>query len=122
MAETTRLSVSEEAAFQRWARENRITDVDLPESRYDYRGYWKATQGASHAPGSEAHFPDTYKQHGHPTFSVESQYSAGPTDGGRWNGDRYVPPGSDLLATSRSTPEPSALMQALRFLMRGMRQ
>lgn len=37
------------------------------------------------------HWPDTFKQHGHPTFSVESQYSKGPNDGGRWNGDVYVP-------------------------------
>lgn len=83
-AETTVLSPREEQAFQQWARANRITDVDLPDSRYDYRGFWKQTNGAPHPPGAQLHFPDTFKQHGHPSFSQESQYSAGPSDGGMW--------------------------------------
>ena len=66
-----------------WALENAITDVDDPQSRYDYRGYFKQFGGAPIRFGVD-HFTDTYKQHGHPTFSVESQYSRGLHDGGRW--------------------------------------
>jgi len=88
--ENTILSPQEEAQFQQWAQNNGITDVDHPDSHYDYRGFWRATQGASHPPGSEMHFPDTLKQHGHPTFSQESQYSRGPQDGGMWSGDTYI--------------------------------
>lgn len=87
--ETTPLDSLSELRFQAWAHRNKITDVDHPDSHYDYRGYFQATGGAPHAEGT--HFPDTFKQHGHPTFSVESQYSHGPMDGGRWNGDTFVP-------------------------------
>jgi hypothetical protein len=82
--DTTRLTEDEERAFQRWIVANRITDLDHPDSHYDYRGFWKATGGAPHPPGAERHFPDTFKQHGHPTFSQESQYSSGPSEGGMW--------------------------------------
>lgn len=89
-AETTTLSAGDEARFQSWAKRNQITDVDHPDSHYDYRGYWKANGDTPIRFGVD-HFPDTYKQHGHPTFSVESQYSRGPNDGGSWNGDTFVP-------------------------------
>lgn len=90
--ESTPLTMAEEAAFQQWAQDNGLTDVDHPDSHYDYRGFWKSTNGAPHPPGSEQHFPDTFKQHGHPSFSVESQYSRGPQDGGRWLDDTLIPP------------------------------
>jgi len=109
MAEVTRLAPAEESAFQTWAKANRITDVDHPDSRYDYRGYWKE-HGNTPIKFGEDHFTDTYKQHGHPTFSQESQYSAGPADGGRWVGEQYVPNGADLLTTSRGS---SRLPQAM---------
>lgn len=112
MNETTPLSPADESAFQQWARMNQIHDVDLPQSRYDYRGFWKSTQGAPHPPGSEEHFPDTFKQHGHPTFSVESQYSGGAFDGGRWlPKDKFIPPGADLLSTSRGSRVPQGLLR-----------
>ena len=92
--EITPLSPTEETAFQAWARAAGIRDVDHAESRYDYRGYWKdvASKGGDQRKtyNDGPHFPDTYKQHGHPTFSVESQYSRGPVDGGRWDGETYV--------------------------------
>lgn len=91
-SETTRLTPADEQSFQQWTRANKITGVDDPDSHYDMRGFWQATGGAPHPPGSEQHFPDTFKQHGHPTFSVESKYSSGPNDGGHWNGDTFVPP------------------------------
>lgn len=94
-SETTRLSAQDESKFQSWVKANSITDVDHPQSRYDYRGYWKdvASKGIDQRKAYEdgLHFPDTYKQHGHPTFSVESKYSTGPTDGGRWEGETFVP-------------------------------
>jgi hypothetical protein len=118
MPEHTRLTPAEEWAFQQWAQTNGIRDVDHPDSYYDYRGFWKQTQGAAHPPGESLHFPDTFKQHGHPSFSVESQYSAGPHDGGRWLGDSFVPNGADLLMSSRGQQrQPNAMAEALRLLM-----
>lgn len=87
--EETPLSADEEEAFQYWARRNNVSDANDPRANYDYRGFWKETAGQPVRYGVD-HFPDTYKQHGHPTFSVESQYSRGPDDGGRWDGDRYI--------------------------------
>lgn len=94
-SETTHLSEGDEQRFREWARGAGVQDVDNPQSFYDYRGYWRdiASRGLDpremHDDG--LHFPDTYKQHGHPTFSVESRYSAGPDDGGRWDGEAYIP-------------------------------
>ena len=122
MTERTPLTPSEEVAFQAWARANQIADVDHPESRYDYRGYWKqvASKGGDQRKQYDdgPHFPDTFKQHGHPTFSVESQYSAGAHDGGRWNGEDFVPPGADFLMNSRgaSRLDPRLLAEAIRIL------
>lgn len=65
-----------------------MRDLDHPDSHYDYRGAFLAGLGRG---ASTGHFPDTFKQHGHPTFSVESKYSAGPGDGGSWRGDTFVP-------------------------------
>lgn len=80
-SETTSLSPLEELMFQRWLQQNKITDSDNPQSHYDYRGFFKS--GQDYSEGS--HFPDTFKQHGHPTFSDESQYAT-PFDpqGGIW--------------------------------------
>lgn len=89
--EITPLTPAEEDAFRRWLNASRITDASEPDAFYDYRGLFKELKGAPVPVTTDRHFPDTYKQHGHPTFSVESQYSRGPTDGGRWEGDRYVP-------------------------------
>lgn len=115
--ERTALTPADELTFQLWARRNGIRDVDHPQSFYDYRGYWKSVaskggdQRQTYADGP--HFPDTYKQHGHPTFSVESQYSAGPWDGGRWRGESYVPAGADLLMNSRNkTRLPQDMLRA----------
>lgn len=87
--EVTPLSGEEEDAFQDWAKKNGIRDVNDPRAHYDYRGYWEETGGAPVRYGVD-HFPDTYKQHGHPTFSEESRYSRGPGDGGRWEGETFI--------------------------------
>jgi hypothetical protein len=109
-AETTSLNEAEEKSFQEWAKQNGITDIDSPQTFYDYRGYWKDVAAKGQDQRKEypdgLHFPDTYKQHGHPTFSVESKYSTHPSDGGRWAGEKYVPPGAmsriDALALTES--------------------
>ncbi len=89
MEEATKLSPSQELAFQAWVKANKITDVDHPDSHYDYRGYFKEFGGKPVKFGTD-HFPDTYKQHGHPTFSQESKYSFGPRDGGMWLGEQFL--------------------------------
>lgn len=102
--ETTPLSPQEEQQFQSWATANKITDVDKPGSFYDYRGFWKDTGGPKVEFGKD-HFPDTYKQHGHPTFSLESKYSKGPGDGGAWTGDQFVPaPGAPGAQSADARP------------------
>jgi hypothetical protein len=85
--ETTQLDPLEEVLFKRWAQQQGLTDVDHPDSHYDYRGFFLSQ--APHIPGM--HFPDTFKQHGHPTFSQESNYSRGPFDGGMWSGETFIP-------------------------------
>lgn len=108
--EVTTLTPAQERTFLQWISENKITDLDHPKSFYDYRGYWKdvASKGVDQRKQYDdgLHFPDTYKQHGHPTFSVESKYSAGPDDGGRWNGETYVPQASGYLSTDPNEGQP----------------
>lgn len=86
-SENTPLGPEREAGFRNWVKRNGITDADQSDSHYDYRGAYQA--GISRS--ANGHWPDTYKQHGHPTFSEESQYSEGAGDGGTWNGDTFVP-------------------------------
>ncbi len=95
--ETTNLNPDEMGRFKSWANQYNIKDVTpegniYPGSHYDMPGYFKENQGPlglgpAHVPG--VHFPDTYKQHGHPTFSGESQY-ARPGEGGMWVGDTLM--------------------------------
>lgn len=87
-SETTALPPEREAEFRQWLARNRIRDLDHPDSHYDYRGAFLAGIGRG---ADSGHFPDTFKQHGHPTFSVESRYSKGPGDGGSWNGETFIP-------------------------------
>lgn len=120
--ERTALTPEEEAQFQSWAKANGIRDVDHPDSKYDYRGYWKsvAAKGQDQRKTYEdgPHFPDTYKQHGHPSFSVESQYSAGPWDGGRWNGESFVPWGADfMMSGGQSKLSGDDMAKAVRLLV-----
>ena len=112
-ADVTALNPSEEGRFQRWVAANRIEGLDEPDTAYDYRGYWKEYGDTPIRFGID-HFPDTYKQHGHPTFSVESKYSTGPQDGGHWEkahpgergdpaGEIFVPgPTSNIAAAERA--------------------
>jgi hypothetical protein len=80
--EVTTLTPDEEQRFQRWVKKNNIRDLDHPDSHYDYRGFWKKYPEFERKPGE--HLTDEFKQHGHPTFSKESQYSRYPEPGGTW--------------------------------------
>lgn len=101
--ETTTLSPSEEEQFQAWARANKIKDANDPAANYDYRGFWRESGGAKVRFGVD-HFPDKFKQHGHETFSVESQYSSGAGDGGRWEGEKFVPAAGAKAASESAKP------------------
>lgn len=91
-SEVTPLTPEQEKQFRRWVKKNKITDVDDPRSFYDYRGAFLAGVGSEISPvDNQPHWPDTFKQHGHPTFSVESQYSKGIGDGGMWQGETFIP-------------------------------
>lgn len=85
--ETTVLPVGLERLFQQWVLEQGVADADSPHSKYDYRGaFMDGLQSSVSAVDGAPHWPDTYKRHGHPSFSVESKYSTGPFDGGAWGG------------------------------------
>lgn len=85
--ETSRLTPEQEIAFREWTKKHGVTDADHPESFYDYRGaFLTDLKSAINSTDGLPHWPDTFKQHGHPSFSVESKYSAGPGDGGTWGG------------------------------------
>lgn len=111
-SETTRLSPERETQFQQWARTNNIRDVDHPDSHYDYRGYFNQYGDQPHQQGT--HFTDEFKQHGHPTFSGESNYSKSFADGGHWeygpgNTERVVPTAPEV-----KPPDLTALDEAYR--------
>ena len=88
-AYTTPIPHKRAGAFAEWLRRNNVTDLDHPLSFYDYRGAFLA--GVE--PGTDGHYPDTFKQPGHPTFSVESKYATGKNApmAGRWKGERFIP-------------------------------
>jgi hypothetical protein len=112
--ERTPLTPEEEAQFLRWVAANKITDLDAPESRYDYRGYWKEYGNQPIRYGVD-HFTDTYKQHGHPLFSSESKYSRGFQDGGGWIGETLIAP---PVPSHQSAPVPNQ-RALLNRLLRG---
>lgn len=89
--ETTILAPQDEILYQKWLQKSHIMDASEPDSHYDYRGLFKALHGSPVPTTSERHFSDQFKQHGHTTFSNESQYSSGPSDGGSWRDDTFIP-------------------------------
>lgn len=117
--ETTPLPPGREREFADWLRRNNVRDLDHPDSHYDYRGAFLAGVGRG---ARDAHFPDTFKQHGHPTFSVESKYSSGPGDGGHWNGDVYVPPVNEDPSAQgvASPPAPYGMVPGRRHVLPGI--
>jgi hypothetical protein len=101
VGESTILSPDEEREYQQWIKHYKLPDIDpktgepYSDVKYDMRGYWKANRipgQAGHGPIQieGQHGPDTFKQHGHETFSQESKYSQGPSQGGLWIGPTFL--------------------------------
>lgn len=67
-------TAKESAAFEAWAKRNGVNEPFHPGHHYDNVGAFRA--GIDRDKGS-AHFPDTFKLPGHPTFSNESKYATG---------------------------------------------
>ena len=90
-AEQTKLVPEQELNFQSWAADN-APGFGEPDERYDSRGFWLENPTFRRGPGE--HSTDKFKQHGHPTFSVESKYSKGYRDAGHWNEEdgMFYPP------------------------------
>lgn len=74
----TKLSPSDEASFQQWAKANpRLGNT----YDYDARGFWKDGAGTA----ANGHGSDQYKKPNHPTFSTGSQYNGVDGNiGGQW--------------------------------------
>ena len=76
---------------------NLDSNPDNQEHGYDYRGYWLENRKKDIDYSSpEFHFPDTWKQPWHETFSNESQYAnmrygINPKSVGHWEGETFVP-------------------------------
>lgn len=111
--ETTKLTPMEEVLFKAWTKANGIEDADAPDSFYDYRGFYKGTNGQIHGAANKDHFPDTYKTHGHPTFSQESKYSRGPWDGGMWMGEHFLPQPPMALSHTKHENVPAPPVQPI---------
>lgn len=86
-----KLSESDEKKFKDWY--GRLSEYkglnpnpDDASQYYDYRGFWKENPELAERmlnDDPDAHFVDTYKLPGHPTFSNESKYG-GKELGGEW--------------------------------------
>lgn len=96
----TAIPSEKESAFAQWAKEinARRGRGDIRSDNYDYDVNGAFLGGVEPTGG---HFPDTYKKPNHPTFSNQSQYSAGPTmTGGEW----AQTPGPVSLDTFQTSP------------------
>lgn len=98
----TILSDKNEKKFITWYKNVSATlglneNPDDLNHHYDYRGYWLANKNKDiDYTVEDFHFPDTYKQPTHPTFSVESQYAKrkygiNPKEVGHWEGENFIP-------------------------------
>lgn len=79
----TQLHHHEERRFRRWVQRYKIPVT----KDYDMRGYFRASGGAPHTPGT--HFPDTYKTPYDTTFSNQSRY-AKPGTPFVWKGNKLI--------------------------------
>lgn len=78
----TALSPEQEAQFQQWR--SKLPQQLQYMGDYDLKGAFLANAQQS----ANAHFTDQFKKPNHPSFSVESQYSRGPSMvGGTWQGE-----------------------------------
>jgi len=88
---------AEEAEFEQWLTRNDIKEPFHVDQHYDYVSAFRAGIDRD---AENAHFPDTYKLPGHPTFSIESQYYKPGMKAGYWKGDEYIP-----IKNGSSTPQ-----------------
>lgn len=91
----TELNDRKEKKFQDWYADAAATlgldpNPDAYEQAYDYRGYWLNNRDAD-VSLPDFHFPDTWKQPHHKTFSDESVYAKGIDNVGHWEGETFVP-------------------------------
>ena len=113
----TVLSPEDEQKFQTWKQ--RYAPNDSGED-YDLRGAFKAGL----TPGSDGHWPDTFKKPNHPTFSNESIYAdAAPDRAGHWEGKQFVPASQfDPFASGEATPadpQSSSIVDLSKRVVRG---
>lgn len=119
---TTKLNSTDETQFNKWIKDNNIKDLNEPDSFYDYRGYWKdiASKGRNetqiNSQDHRLHYPDTYKQPGHPTFSIESKYAVGRNDAGRWEGDTFIPPTNNKIEELPTIEEATPIKKERPFM------
>lgn len=83
----THLQPWDEQRFRIWF--NTLPEGIRNSNDYDYRGWWKENGSIPYKNG--VHFTDKFKLPNHPTFSEESIYSKGNTEGGYWTKDGFVP-------------------------------
>ena len=106
----TELGNKKEQQFQDWYAETAANlgldpNPDAYEQAYDYRGYWLNNRDADIS-SPDFHFPDTWKQPQHPTFSNESVYAKGIDGVGHWDGDKFIPGyfNNVMMATAPKRP------------------
>jgi hypothetical protein len=109
----TTLSQADEAAFQKWAKENPRAvegELDNPQADYDVRGHWLAAKNGDPSAkltmnkwDGKLHGSDKWKTPYNGTFSNESIYAN--KDAPRWDGDRLVTKDGQIVAdeTPKST-------------------
>ena len=114
----TELGDNRERKFQDWYANAASVlglnpDPDAYEHAYDYRGYWLNNKNAD-VSAEDFHFPDTWKQPHHPTFSDESIYAKGREGVGHWEGETFVPGSFNNLmqATESAVPVPEVVPEA----------
>jgi len=105
----TTVPANREGEFQDWIGRHGITDLDHPDSFYDYRGAFLAGE----EPDARRHWTDRFKQPGHPTFSAESQYAPksrplGPRPREGMRPSRRPPPTADDLLDPYANESPLA--------------
>lgn len=102
----TKLSPSDEAAYQKWIRTLRegLQSTD----DYDMRGAFKDDMKAA----ANGHMGDKYKKPNHPTFSDGSVYSNPQTPGGTWN---QAPDGSWSFWATQHNVDNLGITQLLNY-------
>lgn len=114
------LSDKDEELFMKWYKslskhKGLNPDPDDKNQYYDYRAFWKENPELAERmlnDDPDAHFVDTYKLPGHPTFSNESKY------GGRELGGKWVV-GDDGMGYYKPSPYTSSYIDRTIDYLRG---